>query len=138
MSEANNEQSNTGADPRDHTLTQYMIADATGKIVGLGNIPAFMLEFQVPPPGGSHVLGTGDQAVHYIQDGVRTARPTNPSTLSGTTLSNVPNPSTVAINGKSYAVTDGTLEMSFPQPGTYAITVSSPFPMLPAKFSIKQ
>jgi hypothetical protein len=129
---------NTGVDPRDHTLTQYMIVDATGAIKGNGNIPAFMLAAQTPPPGGSHVLGTGDRSLHYVKDGVRTDRPANPTTLSGMKLSNVPNPSTVIIGTETaQTVTDGEVDLSFTQPGTYTVVVSS-WPMLDTTFKVTQ
>jgi hypothetical protein len=129
---------NTGADPRDHTLTRYVIADATGKILGNGNIPAFMLADQVLLPGGSHVLGTGDTTTQYVTNGVITARPPNPTTLSGMQLSNVPNPSSVTIDAANpQQVTDGEVELSFTQPGTYTIVVSS-WPMLDATFKVTQ
>ncbi|RQS39781.1 hypothetical protein DIE01_16350 [Burkholderia sp. Bp8990] len=93
-----------------------------------------MVEAQVVPAGGSIVLGTGLPEAYWVSNGALTARPANPAVLNGTILTGLPNPSTVTINGTPYTVTDGELDMTFPNAGTYAITVSSPFPYLEASF----
>jgi hypothetical protein len=116
----------------------YVAADSTGKIVVTGTIPQFMIAIQVPPTGGSIVEGVGDPATQYVADGAIVARPTNPSTISGMTISNVPNPSTVTIDGANpQTVTDGTVDLSFTQPATYTVVVSS-WPYLDATFSVTQ
>jgi hypothetical protein len=122
----------------DYTQTSYAVADSTGKIVVVGTIPAFMVSNQVPPTGGSLARGAADMSADYILNGVITPRPANPSTLSGVTISNVPNPSSVIIAGGSPTqVTDGEVDLSFTQPGTYAVVVSS-WPALDATFSVTQ
>jgi hypothetical protein len=124
--------------PVDYTMTAYVAADATGAIQYTGIIPQFMIAAQVPPAGGAIVLGTGNAATDYVASGVITPRPANPTTLSGMQLSSIPNPSTVTIAGGSpTTVTDGEVELSFTQPGTYDVKVSS-WPMLDADFSVTQ
>lgn len=75
---------------------------------------------------------------HYVLDGEVALRPANPAALAGMVLSGLPIPSTVTINGITYGVDDGTLEMSFPRAGSYSITVTSPFPFLDASFTHTQ
>jgi hypothetical protein len=117
------------------TQTDYVVSDATGKIILVGSVPVSMLAIQPLASGQSITLGTADINLDWVSNGAVALRPANPATLSGTTLSNLPNPSTVTINGTAYTVTDGTLDMTFPNPGTYAINVSSPFPLLDANFT---
>lgn len=75
---------------------------------------------------------------HYVVNGAVVPLPANPARLDGTVIFNLPNPSTVTINATPYRVTDGTLDMTFPRPGAYAITVSSPFPYLDASFTVNR
>jgi hypothetical protein len=115
---------------RDITMTHFAIADASGRIVVTGHAPAFHIDIQTPPDGGSVVRGKASLEDHHVVDGAIALRPVNPARLDGTTLTGLPVPSTVRINGKPYVVDDGVLEMRFPQPGRYAIEVESPFPYL--------
>lgn len=124
--------------PLDYTMTSYVAADATGRIMCAGNVPSFIYDAQVAPQGGSLVLGIGHPETDYVDDGAIVARPENPATLNGTILTGLPNPSTVTINGTAYTVTDGELDMTFPNAGTYAIAVTSPFPYLDAAFTHTQ
>ena len=124
--------------PNGETMTAFVMADASGKIVGSGNIPARMLSIQKPPVGGSRVLGNGTGKTHHIADGVITERKNNTTTLSGMRLLSIPNPSTVTIDGENACVvTDGEVDLSFTQPGTYTVLVSS-FPALDATFQVTQ
>lgn len=43
-------------------------------------------------------------------------------------LPNLPNPTTVKIDGASHIVTDGTLEISSNMPATYLVEIRDPFP----------
>lgn len=122
----------------DITPTAFAIADSTGRIVATGVVPAHMVAAQTAPTGGVVANGAAHIESHWITGGAITPRPANPTALAGTVLSNVPNPSTVTINGTAYTVTDGELDMTFPAAGAYAITVASPFPYLDGAFSITQ
>jgi hypothetical protein len=117
--------------------TKCVIADSTGRITQRMMMPASMVELQTPPTGGSVVIGDGDWNTHYVVNGAIAPRPTNPAAQNGTVLSNLPSAATVTINGIAYTVDDGTLEMTFPNAGTYAITVSC-FPYLDAAFTHTQ
>ena len=74
------------------------------------------------------VEGSWDGATYYILDGEVTERPASPVTRSGLTLSDVPEGSTLYINGEGYAV-EGEVELDFPLPGTYQLRVEC-FPYL--------
>lgn len=122
----------------DMTPTHFATSDASGRIVMTGLIPAYMIGSQAPLAGGAVVIGNADMNSDFVSGGVITPRPANPATLNGTVLSGLPNPSTVTINGTAYTVTDGELDMTFPNAGTYAISVTSPFPYLDAAFTHTQ
>jgi hypothetical protein len=124
--------------PLDYTQTVFAVADSTGLITMIGSVPAFMISAQTTPTGGSLVLGAANLTTDYVLNGVITPRPANPTTISGMQLSSIPNPSTVTIAGESpTTVTDGEVELSFTQPGTYDVQVSS-WPALTATFSVTQ
>lgn len=122
----------------DPTQTNYAIADSTGRILLVGSVPAWMLPAQPLTAGQVIVLGKANLNLDYVSNSTITPRPANPSTISGMTISNVPNPSTVTIDGVNpQTVTDGTVNLSFTQPGTYTVVVSS-WPMLDATFTVTQ
>ncbi|MEJ0004374.1 MAG: hypothetical protein WDN30_14100 [Pararobbsia sp.] len=124
-------------DTRDFTPTDYALADPTGKIVVTGRVPAFMVDDQQVPAGHTLARGAAHIENDHVPNGKIAPRPANPAALSGNVLTKLPVPSTVTINGIAYQVGDGELDMTFPQPGVYAITVSSPFPFLDATFTLR-
>ena len=63
-----------------------------------------------------------DAARDYILDGEPTERPTSPVTRTDLTLHDVPEGSTLFINGESYPA-EGEVELEFPLPGTYRLRV---------------
>ena len=118
--------------------TVFVAADSKGEIQYTGSVPEFMMDVQISPAGGSIVRGIGSPVTDYVLNGAITPRPANTATISGMTISNVPNPSTVTIAGGSpTTVTDGEVDLSFTQPGTYTVVVSS-WPMLDATFQVTQ
>jgi hypothetical protein len=120
------------------TLTDFVISDATGRIVLKGNIPAYQLYTLDVPEGGQILDVKGDIDLDYVTNKTLTKRPVNPTTLSGMKLMNVPNPSSVTIAGVNpQTVTDGEVDLEFTQPGTYTIVVSS-WPALDANFTVTQ
>jgi hypothetical protein len=121
----------------DHTQTKFVIADSTGKIETRGHVPAFMVETQFKPDGGSIVLGDGDPATSYVSDGAIVPRPANTAVLTGMNLTNLPVPCTISIDGTSHTCTDDHCDLEFTQPATYKVVVSA-FPMLDATFEVTQ
>lgn len=74
------------------------------------------------------VDGIHNGDTHYILDGEVTERPASPVTRTDLTLLDVPEGSTLWINGESYGAA-GTVELEFPLPGTYSLRVEC-FPYL--------
>jgi hypothetical protein len=123
------------------SIVNYVIHDASGAINQWGVIPEDMMDLQIQNHamvGKSIIKGVGHPHTHYVKDGESTLRPDNPTTLNGGILSNLPVPSVIQMDdGTTYDVNDSTVELSFPNPGQYAVTVIS-FPFLPKTFGIQQ
>ncbi|MFT4064266.1 hypothetical protein [Paraburkholderia sp.] len=122
---------------KDMTKTDWVVADAQGAILYGGHSPRWMMDVQVPPEGGSVVVGQGKTETDWVTGGAVVPRPANTVKLDGMTLTNVATGATVTIGGTDYTVTDGTVELSFSQPGIYTVKVSA-FPMLDATFQVTQ
>jgi len=86
---------------------------------------------------GVYVDGLYDPRLYYVVSGVPTLRPPNPTTAVGTTLYNIPLPSTIKIGETLYEATDSTMELVFPLPGSYVVTVRS-FPPVDIEFTMEQ
>ena len=66
-----------------------------------------------------------DDTLYYVVNKNITPRPTFSERILGTTVDNLPIPTTVTTNGNSYTITDGSAELSFSLPGTYKVYLSS-------------
>ena len=64
-----------------------------------------------------------EPARHYVSGGAVVLRPELPVTLAGSTLAGVPSGATVTIDGVRYTADGSDIELSFGQPGVYAVTV---------------
>lgn len=114
----------------------FTVHDASGKILRVGSCPTNLVALQAKD--GESVIETfSDLYLDYVAAGVVTPRPSNPATLAGMTISNLPIPSVIQINAASYPCTDNFAILTFTQPGTYAVTVKS-WPYLDKSFSIVQ
>jgi hypothetical protein len=112
----------------------FTIYDNAGRILQIGSVPENMVEGQAGP--GRNVLeGAFDAALMYVADGVAVARPGNPTQLAGTTLTNVPVPATVKINGTAYPTNEATVTLDLIYPSTYEIVVSA-FPYQDKTFTV--
>ncbi|MET3133634.1 hypothetical protein AAKU55_003924 [Oxalobacteraceae bacterium GrIS 1.11] len=76
-----------------------------------------------------------DTATHHVLDGAIVQRPTNPATLAGLHLANLPAPCAIAINGTDYPCMDATADLAFTYPGAYKVIVRA-FPYLDATFDV--
>jgi hypothetical protein len=123
--------------PVDMTQTAFVVADATGFLVLTGIAPKFTLPNQLVPAGGQLVEGQGSASTHYVVGSEILPRPANPAVLAGMSLSALPNPCTVSIDGTAHPCTDGQADLEFTQPGTYTLVVSA-FPMADATFQVTQ
>jgi hypothetical protein len=114
--------------------------DSTGKITGMASAqPAVMgmlKEHSVDIPNAQlFVEGEWFGKDVYIVGGVVTDRPQCTATLSGNTLSGLPVPCEIKVNGSAYACGESSATLEFNQPGTYAIKVIA-WPYLDGEFSI--
>lgn len=72
----------------------------------------------------------------YVKDGRVTPRPANPAKLDGLTLTDLPSPGTLHIDGAAYPYEDSTVELEFDHPGTYKVRVES-WPYLDKEFTVE-
>lgn len=114
---------------------KFLVYDnATGHILRTGCCPDDHLGMQASA-GETAIEGEADDAMHYIRDGLVTDKMAIAATLSGTTISGLPIPATVTVEGVRYDVTDGVAELSFNLPGTYQVKVEA-LHYLPKTFEI--
>jgi hypothetical protein len=85
--------------------------------------------------GVKYVDGEWSPDEYYINNGAPVQRLDNPTSITGTTLSNVPENSTLTVDGQQYSVS-GTVELDF-TPGVYHITVESPVQYKPKEFTVE-
>jgi hypothetical protein len=112
----------------------YVVHDAIGKILRYGQCPENMVEIQAFE-GQTALVGSGNDFTDYVSDGEILPRPTNPATLDGYVLSNVPIPSTLEINGTVFDVTESTVTLDFPNAGVYKLKLTC-FPYFDATFEV--
>jgi hypothetical protein len=99
---------------------------ATGQILRSVTCPEDMIALQYDPATEAYLEHDRvDDAFLYIVDGEIVDRPVFEAIVVGTTIANLPNPTTVVANGKSYEVTDGVAELSFDYPGEYFVHLIS-------------
>jgi hypothetical protein len=119
-------------------MTQYATYDTTtGRIIRSGTCQPEDLAFQAKQ--GQSVVELDDSSKNdansFISGGVVVPRPSNPATISGLTISNIPTGCVLTIEGTAYIVNDGTAELSFNAPGTYSVGASL-WPYLPKAFEV--
>ena len=61
---------------------------------------------------------------HYVLDGQLEPRPAQSTQLTGLTLTALPANATLHIDEQAYPLTDTTVELDFPLPGTYRLRVT--------------
>ncbi len=116
-------------------MTYFVVHDTQGKISRTGACPSSMSEIQAHSAHEFVVQGMADGDTDYVVQDVITKRPSNPTTLSGTTLSSLPSPCTIKVNATEYACTDTSATLSLTYSGTYKIVVEA-WPHLDAVFTI--
>jgi len=77
-----------------------------------------------------------DRLTHYVLDGEAVERPINPAILTNQTLTNLPVPCKIIINGTEYDCDDTVVDLDLPMVNEYLITVVA-FPFLDAEFEIE-
>jgi len=89
------------------------------------NVNAVEYQYTKETQNYLEVSSTINDSKFYIVNQTVTPRPTFSERISGTTIDNLPIPTTVITNSNSYTVTDGSAELSFSLPGTYKVYLSS-------------
>jgi len=117
--------------------SQYLQYDnITGRIFGVITTDADSIDTG-RANGSFYLAGEGHWDTHYVDLATLTIQPrnANPTTISGTTLSNVPVPSTIIVDNVRYEADEATVELSFTHAGTYEVTVDS-VTALAVKFTV--
>ena len=117
----------------------YLVHDATGRILRSGNCPPADVAHQAGP-GETALPLAGRDDLHWIDGGVVTDRPATglPATheVSADTdwpVADVPEGTDVLIDGASVGTVDETgLVLNFPTAGLWRVRLLPPFPWRPA------
>ena len=128
--------------------TKTIFKDYNGEITGIITADTEAIEFWlIDHPDNGVVSGVFCGETYFIQPTGRlpVLRPTNPATINkttftangvdSTTISNLPNPSVVRVDGVAYNVTDGEFEFTVDLTGKYQIIIDS-FPYLPKGWEV--
>jgi len=113
----------------------YIIFNDQGEILRTVSCPKDMAVDQLSE--GEWLLeGRWDDTKFYVENGSVVERPHFPITIEGSTITGIPIPTTITIEGVSYEVTEGTLELEFDAPGSYTVSLRS-FPYLDTEVTIE-
>jgi len=105
---------------------KYLVYDKlSGQILKLIDCPENIIQLQIDDYSDYIMHDSVNDTEFYIVNQTVTPRPTFSERISGTTIDNLPIPTTVITNSNSYTVTDGSAELSFSLPGTYKVYLSS-------------
>ncbi len=116
---------------------RYVIADAAGRIVVTGYVLDDGAAVDPVLSSGRTVFGDGAPDTDYVTpDGKIAARPASTAVLVGMTLTSLPVPCEITIDGEAYACTDASCDLEFSNAGSYAVTVRA-FPYLDKTFSVE-
>jgi hypothetical protein len=117
-------------------MAQFVVYDATGRILRYGSCPADLIAVQAQEGETSVEFdGQVSDVTHYFDGSIIAPRPANPATLSGLNIDDVPEGSVLEIEGTRYPVTDTVVHLSFTYPGTYDVKLFS-FPWLDTSFEV--
>ncbi len=104
---------------------KYLVYDADGNILrkGVCQDSDFLLQARGGQAVIADVYDDTDDAKHFIDIATskRVDKQQITATLSGATISGLPIPATITIQGVKYDVADGTANLSFNLPGTYSV-----------------
>lgn len=116
-----------------NAITYYL---PTGEIDSVLTGDQLVIDATIAISDLPHVVGIWDRLTHYVLDGKAVERPVNTATLNNQTLTNLPVPCKIIINGTEYKSTESMVELDFPMVNEYFITVVA-FPYLDAEFKIE-
>lgn len=127
------------------TVTVY--ETRTGRIVRVVTGPANIIDQQAQT-GEGYAAGTANTLTQYVNTAKRRVenRPKISATVSKSTIvadgadiasiSGLPQPCTVTLEGQIYRVEDGTLSLTTDIPGSFLLTVQA-WPYLDAEFTVE-
>ncbi|WP_186058862.1 hypothetical protein [Burkholderia gladioli] len=116
---------------------RYVIADTAGRIVVTGYVLDDSAAVDPVLSSGRTVFGDGAPDTDYVTpDGKIAARPASPAALVGMTLTSLPVPCEITIDGEAYTCTDTSCDLEFSNAGAYVVTVRA-FPYLDKTFSVE-
>jgi hypothetical protein len=129
--------------PRDYAETgifSYTVYDRDGRLLARKTTNVYPIDDVMAEPYGLYVDGLWETADYYVDVTMPTRalklRPPNPTLITGTTIYNIPLPAQMRINNSGLIpITDSTVELNFPLPGTYHIKVLT-FPQVDAEFTV--
>ena len=107
----------------ENTPKNYVEFDEVGRITSTLLIDDDV--YQLNSRSLNLIKGKADPTTQYIKDGQITDRPIQQTKLNGLTLTGLPAPCTIYINGTPYECESDTAELEFDQPTTYTIRVES-------------
>lgn len=104
--------------------------EATGRIVGSGQIQEEFMSVQMEMKPGAYLLGVlGENTHHYVDVDTWTLKNKTqlPVVQNGGVLSGLPSGTVARMDGvPPVTVNDGTLELTFETPGVYEVLLSHP------------
>lgn len=107
-----------------HIVRSYTIYNIDGYVLRCVSCPPQMKILQ-RRQNEYIVDGESDPNLHRVVAGEIVDRPDNLAEVVGTTINNVPVPSTMRIGSESYPVNSPTVELDLPLAGTYNIRLES-------------
>lgn len=116
------------------TSTFTIYEPNTGRLRWTVRCPDFIVEVNIPP-GMSCVDGEWSPYSYFVFNGEPRERPAIEVVIDGHTISNLPIPCTVKIDGQRYEVDDGVMELDSNHPGPHTLSVEA-FPYKPTKITL--
>ena len=107
----------------ENTPKNYVEFDEVGRITSTLLIDDDV--YQLNSRNLNLIKGKADPTTQYIKNGQITDRPIQQTKLNGLTLTGLPAPCTIFINGTPYDCDSDTAELEFDQPTTYTIRVEA-------------
>lgn len=110
-----------------HPIANYVEHDAAGNVTGYGGEAIGFVEDRIAAGEPVLILDRPGHLAMWVDVAARTVNDKTecPAVLDGMVIRNCPRPCRIRIEAQEYEVTDGTAELSFEQPGAYAVTVVS-------------
>ena len=116
-----------------NAITYYLL---NGEIDSVLTGDASVIEATIEVAELQWIEGAWDRLTHYVLDGEAVERQINPAILTNQTLTNLPVPCKIIINGTEYDCDDTVVDLDLPMVNEYLITVVA-FPFLDAEFEIE-